>query len=525
MAPSTDTETPSRPARPRQKRGEGQWALGYREPLNPNEQSKKDDNPLNVRARIENIYSVRGFDSIDPGDMRGRFRWWGLYTQRRPGIDGGKTATLEPEELDDRYFMLRVRIDGGQLDLEQLRTIADISVEYAPRHRRPDRPPEHPAPLDRHQATSRTSGTGSSRSDSPPRRRAATARASSSAAPSPASPRTRSSTPRRRSRPSRASYIGDKAFSNLPRKYKTRDQRPPRPRRRAADQRHRVHRRGPPRARPRLRRLGRRRAVDQPDARQAPRRLGAARRGARGVGGHHQRLPRLRLPPAPLAGSPEVPDRRLGHREVPRGARDRVPRPQAHRPRRARGARDPRRPRGRVPPEGRPLHRRRRSERRPRLRHPAEPDRRRRRGPRLDSRAHDADAEAPRPRRRGGPGRVAHRRARRARPATRVRRSGAATPWRARASSTASSRSSRPRSAPPSSSPSSRSACPSSTPRSPSTSTAAPTPAPASRPPTSASRACSCSTRTATRSRASRCTSAGRSATTPGSAASCARTR
>ncbi|MFZ0142287.1 MAG: nitrite/sulfite reductase [Aeromicrobium sp.] len=130
MAPSTVTETPDRPARPRKKRGEGQWALGYREPLNPNEQSKKDDNPLNVRARIENIYSVRGFDSIDPGDMRGRFRWWGLYTQRRPGIDGGKTATLEPEELDDRYFMLRVRIDGGKLSLEQLRTIADISTEF-----------------------------------------------------------------------------------------------------------------------------------------------------------------------------------------------------------------------------------------------------------------------------------------------------------------------------------------------------------------------------------------------------------
>ena len=131
MASSTETERPARQPRPRQKRGEGQWALGYREPLNPNEQSKKDDNPLNVRARIENIYSVRGFDSIDPGDMRGRFRWWGLYTQRRPGIDGGKTATLEPEELDDRYFMLRVRIDGGRLDLDQLRTVADLSTEYA----------------------------------------------------------------------------------------------------------------------------------------------------------------------------------------------------------------------------------------------------------------------------------------------------------------------------------------------------------------------------------------------------------
>ncbi|MFL6091187.1 MAG: nitrite/sulfite reductase [Aeromicrobium sp.] len=123
-------DTPTTPARPRRKRGEGQWALGYREPLNPNEQSKKDDHPLNVRARVENIYAHRGFDSIDGADLRGRLRWWGLYTQRKPGIDGGKTATLEPEELDDRYFMLRVRIDGGQLTREQLRTIAGISTEF-----------------------------------------------------------------------------------------------------------------------------------------------------------------------------------------------------------------------------------------------------------------------------------------------------------------------------------------------------------------------------------------------------------
>ena len=129
------TQTPPNPprsaARPRRKKGEGQWALGYREPLNANEQSKKDDNPLNVRARIENIYAVRGFDSIDPGDLRGRFRWWGLYTQRRPGIDGGKTATLEPHELDDAYFMLRIRIDGGALTTEQLRVIGQISIDFA----------------------------------------------------------------------------------------------------------------------------------------------------------------------------------------------------------------------------------------------------------------------------------------------------------------------------------------------------------------------------------------------------------
>src|SRR5690349_15946054 len=112
-------------------RGEGQWALGHREPLNPNERSKKDDNPLNVRARIETIYAHRGFASIDPADLRGRFRWYGLYTQRKPGIDGGRTAVLEPEELDDEYFMLRIRIDGGQLSLAQLRVIASISERFA----------------------------------------------------------------------------------------------------------------------------------------------------------------------------------------------------------------------------------------------------------------------------------------------------------------------------------------------------------------------------------------------------------
>jgi sulfite reductase (ferredoxin) len=115
----------------RRKRGEGQWALGYREPLNKNEENKKNDDGLNVRQRIIDVYSKNGFDSIDPADLRGRFRWFGLYTQRRPGIDGGKTAILEPEELDDRYFMLRVRIDGGQLDNPQLKAIADISRRYA----------------------------------------------------------------------------------------------------------------------------------------------------------------------------------------------------------------------------------------------------------------------------------------------------------------------------------------------------------------------------------------------------------
>ncbi|EFL22502.1 nitrite reductase [Streptomyces himastatinicus ATCC 53653] len=128
--------TPERAAAtPRRKagrhRGEGQWAAGHFTPLNGNEQTKKDDDGLNVRTRIETIYAHRGFDSIDGADLRGRMRWWGLYTQRKPGIDGGKTAVLEPEELDDEHFMMRVRIDGGRLTTEQLRVVGEISEEFA----------------------------------------------------------------------------------------------------------------------------------------------------------------------------------------------------------------------------------------------------------------------------------------------------------------------------------------------------------------------------------------------------------
>lgn len=116
---------------PRPKRGEGQWAFGYTEPLNKNEQAKKDDGPLNVQARILNIYSKRGFASIDPADLRGRFRWMGLYTQRAPGFDGGKTATLSEEELDAEFFMMRVRTDGALLAPGTVRTLGSIGVDFA----------------------------------------------------------------------------------------------------------------------------------------------------------------------------------------------------------------------------------------------------------------------------------------------------------------------------------------------------------------------------------------------------------
>jgi sulfite reductase (ferredoxin) len=123
--------TTAKPAKPAKRRGEGQWKLGYREPLNPNEQVKKDDNPLNVRARIENIYAHKGFDSIDKQDLRGRMRWWGLYTQRKLGYDGTWTGDENTDMLEDSYFMMRVRCDGGALSTTALRTLGEISTEFA----------------------------------------------------------------------------------------------------------------------------------------------------------------------------------------------------------------------------------------------------------------------------------------------------------------------------------------------------------------------------------------------------------
>ncbi|GAC69379.1 nitrite/sulfite reductase [Gordonia soli] len=125
-------DRPARTARPRptKRRAEGQWKLGYREPLTPNEQVKKDDNPLNVRARVENIYSKRGFDSIDKQDLRGRLRWWGLYTQRAKGFDGTFTGDDNIDILEDNHFMMRVRCDAGDLNVARLRTIGQISTEF-----------------------------------------------------------------------------------------------------------------------------------------------------------------------------------------------------------------------------------------------------------------------------------------------------------------------------------------------------------------------------------------------------------
>ena len=128
--PPTTTPTARQPAR--RKRGEGQWELGHREPLNPNERTKKDDDGLNVRARIETIYSQARASTPSTRRTCAAGCAGGASTpSASPGSTAAAPRVLEPEELDDEYFMLRVRIDGGALTTEQLRAIGEISHEFA----------------------------------------------------------------------------------------------------------------------------------------------------------------------------------------------------------------------------------------------------------------------------------------------------------------------------------------------------------------------------------------------------------
>ncbi|MBW3069362.1 nitrite/sulfite reductase [Actinomyces sp. 594] len=116
---------------PRAGRSNGQWRIDGRKPLNPNEVVKQDGDPLGAHDRILSSYGAAGFDAIPDDDLHTRFRWWGLYTQRKQGIDGGRTAQLSPAELSDRYFMQRVRMDGQSLSVRQMRVLGQAANDFA----------------------------------------------------------------------------------------------------------------------------------------------------------------------------------------------------------------------------------------------------------------------------------------------------------------------------------------------------------------------------------------------------------
>ena len=129
MPPSTTT--PGRRP-PKRKRGEGQWKLGHREPLNPNERTKKDDDGLNVRARIENVYAKRGLRLDRPGRparpdaLVGPLHPAQPGHRRRPHRGAGARGARRPATS-----CCASGIDGGELTTEQLRAVGEVAQTYA----------------------------------------------------------------------------------------------------------------------------------------------------------------------------------------------------------------------------------------------------------------------------------------------------------------------------------------------------------------------------------------------------------
>ena len=128
----TTTTGSARPARvARKPKPEGQWKIDGTEPLNHAEQVKQDEPAFAVKQRVIDIYSKQGFSSIAPDDIAPRFKWLGIYTQRKQDLGGELTGQLPDDELQDEYFMMRVRFDGGLASPERLRAVGEISRDYA----------------------------------------------------------------------------------------------------------------------------------------------------------------------------------------------------------------------------------------------------------------------------------------------------------------------------------------------------------------------------------------------------------
>ena len=123
---STTTQAPPK----RSRKPEGQWAIDGTTPLNGDEEIKQEELVLKVRDRIINDYSKNGFDSIAADDLYPRFKWLGLYTQRKQNL-GGEHTGKDNFELHDNYFMMRIRFDGGISSPERARVVGEISREFA----------------------------------------------------------------------------------------------------------------------------------------------------------------------------------------------------------------------------------------------------------------------------------------------------------------------------------------------------------------------------------------------------------
>jgi sulfite reductase (ferredoxin) len=83
------------------------------------ERIKKEKDGLDVLQDIY-LYAITG-EEVHPEDID-RLKWYGLYTQNR---------NLQDESDPTLYFMLRVKLENGLLNLEQLKIVSLISKKYA----------------------------------------------------------------------------------------------------------------------------------------------------------------------------------------------------------------------------------------------------------------------------------------------------------------------------------------------------------------------------------------------------------
>ena len=122
--------TATREVKARAKKPEGQWRIDGTDPLNHDEELKQREPVMEVKQRVIDTYATGGFDSIDREDLYPRFKWLGLYTQRKQNL-GGEHTGEDNAVLEDKYFMMRIRFDGGICSTEQARVVGEISRDFA----------------------------------------------------------------------------------------------------------------------------------------------------------------------------------------------------------------------------------------------------------------------------------------------------------------------------------------------------------------------------------------------------------
>ena len=122
--------TATREVKARAKKPEGQWRIDGTDPLNHDEEVKQREPVMEVKQRVIDTYAKGGFDSIDREDLYPRFKWLGLYTQRKQNLGGERTGE-DNSVLEDKYFMMRIRFDGGICSTEQARVVGEVSRDYA----------------------------------------------------------------------------------------------------------------------------------------------------------------------------------------------------------------------------------------------------------------------------------------------------------------------------------------------------------------------------------------------------------